>query len=339
MDSSYSRRNLVNSSTTELSFNDYPSVDSSISIHYTDEISSNGSPSTDIRFYIGDVEESRVLPRDLIMDATNRNMEEFKIEIQNDQLMTNNGGNLPDVVKEVEHTVSPLLNELADSPSNRFISCESKALIINNQEGSPFIADLNLPLKSDKLDEECTWDKKSFLSISLQVFLALFISSGGNFGAGIILDTVQKWKVFSKVPELYYLIPTLLGLKGNLEMTMVARLSTKANMGDLRTFKQAIKSMVHNIALVQSQAMIVSFLASIVTFFASYYEVSSQTNDELNGIISSDLLLNFTVSDGSNLVCHEANPSLFYKVLIILASAISTANIACLGSSKTCLYC
>ena len=35
------------------------------------------------------------------------------------------------------------------------------------------------------------------------------------------------------MPEIYILLPALLGLKGNLEMTMTSRLSSMANCGQL----------------------------------------------------------------------------------------------------------
>jgi solute carrier family 41 len=33
--------------------------------------------------------------------------------------------------------------------------------------------------------------------------------------------------VFKRIPEIYILVPSLLGLKGNLEMTLASRLSTQ----------------------------------------------------------------------------------------------------------------
>ena len=33
--------------------------------------------------------------------------------------------------------------------------------------------------------------------------------------------------VFKQIPEIYILVPSLLGLKGNLEMTLASRLSTQ----------------------------------------------------------------------------------------------------------------
>jgi len=37
---------------------------------------------------------------------------------------------------------------------------------------------------------------------------------------------VQHWPLFDEVSELYIVVPALLGLKGNLEMTLASRLST-----------------------------------------------------------------------------------------------------------------
>lgn len=37
---------------------------------------------------------------------------------------------------------------------------------------------------------------------------------------------LQHWEVFKKVTEVFILVPALLGLKGNLEMTLASRLST-----------------------------------------------------------------------------------------------------------------
>lgn len=38
--------------------------------------------------------------------------------------------------------------------------------------------------------------------------------------------TFQHWSVYEDINELFILIPALLGLKGNLEMTLASRLST-----------------------------------------------------------------------------------------------------------------
>lgn len=62
---------------------------------------------------------------------------------------------------------------------------------------------------------------------------------------------------------MYILVPALLGLKGNLEMTLASRLSTQANLGQMDTKKQKWTLIVGNLALIQCQAMVVGLLASL----------------------------------------------------------------------------
>ena len=45
----------------------------------------------------------------------------------------------------------------------------------------------------------------------------------GMVGAGLVLDAVQYWPVFRRLPELFIMVPALIGLKGNLEMTLASR--------------------------------------------------------------------------------------------------------------------
>ena len=41
---------------------------------------------------------------------------------------------------------------------------------------------------------------------------------------------IQHWSVYMHINELFILIPALLGLKGNLEMTLASRLSTAVSL-------------------------------------------------------------------------------------------------------------
>lgn len=65
------------------------------------------------------------------------------------------------------------------------------------------------------------------------------------------------------VGELFILVSSLLGLKGNLDMCLASRLSTQANLGNMTSNKEVLKMIVGNIALVQVQAIVASFLAAI----------------------------------------------------------------------------
>lgn len=57
--------------------------------------------------------------------------------------------------------------------------------------------------------------------------------------------------MFQQIRALYVLVPALLGLKGNLDMCLASRLSTQANLGNMRGRKEVIKMIVGNIGLVQ----------------------------------------------------------------------------------------
>ena len=47
------------------------------------------------------------------------------------------------------------------------------------------------------------------------------------------------------------MVPALLGLKGNLEMTLASRLSTHANLGHLDKKENCLSMIVGNMALIQ----------------------------------------------------------------------------------------
>ncbi|CAD5219782.1 unnamed protein product [Bursaphelenchus okinawaensis] len=95
-----------------------------------------------------------------------------------------------------------------------------------------------------------------------QVLFPFLIAGIGMVFAGILLDVVQHWPLFKEVPETFILVPALLGLKGNLEMTLASRLSTQANVGCMDTKEQIKAVVISNMALLQTQAIVVTFLAS-----------------------------------------------------------------------------
>uniref|UniRef100_A0A3Q1I4E8 Solute carrier family 41 member n=1 Tax=Acanthochromis polyacanthus TaxID=80966 RepID=A0A3Q1I4E8_9TELE len=63
-------------------------------------------------------------------------------------------------------------------------------------------------------------------TIAAQVLLPYLVSGLGMVAAGIVMDIVQHWEVFREISEVFILVPALVGLKGNLEMTLASRLST-----------------------------------------------------------------------------------------------------------------
>lgn len=95
------------------------------------------------------------------------------------------------------------------------------------------------------------------------MFIPFLLAGFGMVAASLLLDKVQHWPVYQNVPEVYILVPALLGLKGNLEMTLASRLSTHANLGHLDTRKQQWNLISGNLALILCQAIVVGFLASL----------------------------------------------------------------------------
>ena len=87
-------------------------------------------------------------------------------------------------------------------------------------------------------------EEEKWYIIGSQVFLPFMIAGFGMVAAGLLLEHVKVIslsliisdyflcltkgsKVFKEITEIYILVPALLGLKGNLEMTLASRLSTQ----------------------------------------------------------------------------------------------------------------
>jgi solute carrier family 41 len=70
----------------------------------------------------------------------------------------------------------------------------------------------------------------------------------------------------TSVNELIAIVPVILNLKGNIETNLSARLGTASNMGylDMPSTRSAL--IFGNLALLQVQAAVVSFIAACLTF-------------------------------------------------------------------------
>ncbi|TKR93998.1 hypothetical protein L596_008352 [Steinernema carpocapsae] len=104
---------------------------------------------------------------------------------------------------------------------------------------------------------------ESTKSFFLQTMFPFLAAGFGMICAGVLLDKAAGWTLFKSTPEFFVLVPALLGLKGNLEMTLASRLSTMSNMGKMDTRSEQFKAFYANIAFNQAYAIIVSFVASL----------------------------------------------------------------------------
>lgn len=117
--------------------------------------------------------------------------------------------------------------------------------------------------KSMRRPCEAPEDREGVWAITIQVFIPFLVAGLGMVGAGLVLDIVQHWPVYRVVSEVFILVPALLGLKGNLEMTLASRLSTHANLGHMDSPKEQWSMIIGNLSLIQCQAIVVGFLASL----------------------------------------------------------------------------
>ncbi|KAL9714657.1 hypothetical protein Ac2012v2_001316 [Leucoagaricus gongylophorus] len=108
-------------------------------------------------------------------------------------------------------------------------------------------------------------------NIVLESAPTLLLTTISLLFTGKLLDQVSRWRAMREVDQLIIIIPVVLNLKGNLEMNLSARLGTAANVGELDEPEQRRAMIVGNLALLQVQAAVVSFVAACIAIILGLF--------------------------------------------------------------------
>eukprot|EP00123_Amoebidium_parasiticum_P012964 comp21686_c1_seq1/m.30556 comp21686_c1_seq1/g.30556 ORF comp21686_c1_seq1/g.30556 comp21686_c1_seq1/m.30556 type:complete len:480 (-) comp21686_c1_seq1:763-2202(-) len=181
--------------------------------------------------------------------------------------------------------------------------------------------------------EETGW--MGLVRLLCQVMPFSFLAGIGLVCSGIVLDKVQRWDVFQKYDVLFVLVPALLGLKGNLEMTLSSRLSTFASLGYFSCGNRKWLILA-NLALVQVQALVVGTLAALYACGVSAVSNEQITWHEANVVLSSSL----TAASGSSGVLSSIMMAIVFiaPMLGVDPDNISTPIAATLGDLVTLTF-
>lgn len=183
---------------------------------------------------------------------------EVKLQYHTRRVSGTNGG----MTGCLKHRRSSIMQTIFGESGSRRFSEDLRASIKSNYD----------PDDADSDGYQVSVESETAKVIFFQVFIPFLIAGFGNVGAGLILDYTQHWPVFRSTPELFVLIASFIGFKGNLEMTLAARLSTIANLGEMDTARAQIRVGVGNVCLVQGQAIVLAFLAAAIAIAISYFK-------------------------------------------------------------------
>jgi len=179
------------------------------------------------------------------------------------------GPNVMESQNLINATAKPNENPSPSSAFDAEIAVDMELTLVTptnetNENDNGRLPDVVVEAKISGDDDDNDQIQETYFSIAIQVFIPFLVAGFGMVFAGLVLDRIQHWPVFEEITELVILVPALLGLKGNLEMTLASRLSTQANLGHMNTTKQQLSMIIGNLTLIQCQAIVVGFLGSVV---------------------------------------------------------------------------
>lgn len=190
--------------------------------------------------------------------------------------------------------MNPKLNEAFVLDETRSVASPTKSFIVTREDHEQKLRQDSGGDKPEKVPEPDCHSTHSHLEerwqmILLQIIVPFFIAGFGMVGAGIILNIVQYWELYKEINQIFTLVPSLLGLKGNLEMTLAARLSTQVNLGAVSNKENVKHAVIGNIVLVQAQSIVVGFLASFVACLTDLIKNGHVESDHLLTLISTSV--------------------------------------------------
>uniref|UniRef100_A0A0R3RXF4 MgtE domain-containing protein n=1 Tax=Elaeophora elaphi TaxID=1147741 RepID=A0A0R3RXF4_9BILA len=108
-------------------------------------------------------------------------------------------------------------------------------------------------------------EKAILINVLKQTLLPFFVAGLGQICTGLFFERAQHWWFFIYVPEAFILVPALLGLKGNLEVTYASRFCTLSNAGQANKANEIFFIARFNLCLIELQAIVLSFLAALLS--------------------------------------------------------------------------
>lgn len=161
-------------------------------------------------------------------------------------------GSLYDVIQDL-----PVRPVIADAEAGNVVA-------IIEEESQPVPP--NKPIPEEPKDEDVV---ETPIEILVQVFVPFMLAGLGMVAAGVLLNKAKDFVVFKEIPELMVMVPPLLGLKGNLEMTLACRMSTLANLGTAGSRSALFSIATGNLALIQCQAIVAGLVAAMLAVIKS----------------------------------------------------------------------
>ncbi|CEF60847.1 SLC41 divalent cation transporters, integral membrane domain-containing protein [Strongyloides ratti] len=185
-------------------------------------------------------------------------------------------------------------------------------------------------LEKTNSNDDVTIENESLLKFTITCFFTIAAAGIGMAVAGRFLELGQESYLFTSYPSLIAIFPPLVGMKGNIEMTLASRLGTLVNKNMLNLNLEAFKHVIPNISVVSIQSVLLSTLSTFVVNLIC-----------LNTIIFENMEIVYAISIGTALIASTVL-SLIVVIGIFIAKYLNydPDNIvgpiaACLGDAVT----